>query len=45
MREFATRLRDEVHLDALRDELTRTVAETMKPAQTWVWLRARDDRP
>jgi hypothetical protein len=36
---FATRLRDEVDLDALRSELTGVVGETMQPVHVSVWLR------
>jgi hypothetical protein len=36
---FAARLRQEVDLDTLRDELTGVVAETMQPASVSLWLR------
>jgi hypothetical protein len=36
---FATRLRDQVDLDALHTELLGVVAQTMQPTQTSLWLR------
>jgi hypothetical protein len=38
---FATRLRDEVDLDALEGELLQAVSETVQPDRAGVWLRSR----
>ena len=38
---FAVRLRDEIDLDALRDELLGAVGETLQPAHASLWLRDR----
>ena len=35
---FSAKLREETDLDALSDELTRVVSETMQPAHVSVWL-------
>jgi hypothetical protein len=37
---FATRLRDQVDLDALQTELLAVVDQTMQPAQASLWLRS-----
>ena len=37
---FATRLRDQVDLDALNAELLAVVDQTMQPTRTSLWLRA-----
>jgi hypothetical protein len=37
--EFAARLRQEVDLDSLRDELLTVVGETMQPAKASLWLK------
>jgi hypothetical protein len=37
---FATRLRDQVDLDALHGELLAVVDQTVQPTQTSLWLRA-----
>jgi len=43
---FAVRLRDEIDLDALRDELIGAVGETLQPTHASLWLRgARWPRP
>jgi hypothetical protein len=36
---FATRLRDQVDLDALSAELLSVVDHTMQPAEASLWLR------
>jgi hypothetical protein len=36
---FATRLRDQVDLDALPIELMTTVTEAMQPAHVSLWIR------
>jgi len=38
---FASRLRDEVALDALSAEFRTVVAETMRPAHVSLWIRPR----
>jgi hypothetical protein len=42
---FAERLRDEVALDAVADNLQRTVASSIKPTSFGLWLRASRPRP
>lgn len=37
---FASRLRDEIELDALTDELRMIIHETLQPAHVSLWLRA-----
>ena len=39
---FATRLRDQVDIDALEGELLAAVAETVHPSHASVWLRSND---
>jgi len=39
---FAARLRDEVELDTLRDDLMRVVAETVQPTSVSAWLRGAE---
>jgi hypothetical protein len=36
---FGARLRDQVDLDALHDELLAVVDQTMQPTQAWLWQR------
>jgi hypothetical protein len=38
---FAGRLRDEVSLDAIQEELRDAVHKTMQPAHASVWIRPR----
>jgi hypothetical protein len=42
---FATRLRDELDLDALSAELLVVVDQTMQPTRTSLWLQRSDKRP
>ncbi len=41
---FGARLRDEVDLGNLADELVGVVRETVQPEHAWLWLRTRDTR-
>jgi hypothetical protein len=41
---FATRLRDEVDLDSLTQELVTVVGSTMQPKHASIWLRTSPDR-
>ena len=36
---FAARLREQVDLDALTDELLAVVDQTMEPTMVWLWFR------
>jgi hypothetical protein len=45
---FATRLKDAVDLDSVRDDLASVVTKTLEPAHVWVWINAAEagvDRP
>ena len=39
---FASRLRDEVDLDSIRDDLVGVVRNALEPAQVSVWISQRD---
>lgn len=39
IQEFSTRLRDELDIDSLREDLVRVVHETMEPRSVLLWLR------
>ena len=42
---FASRLREEIDLDALQVELLGVVGDALQPAQVSLWLRDRQNRP
>jgi hypothetical protein len=39
---FGARLRHEADLEALLHEVSKTVHETLQPAQVWLWLRPEE---
>ena len=39
---FAARLKDEVDLDSVRDDLARVVHQALEPAHLSVWISQRD---
>ena len=39
LEEFSSRLRDEVDLDTLTNELLKVVNQTVQPARVWLWVR------
>jgi hypothetical protein len=41
--EFSSKLRDEIHLDAMHDELIDVVHQTMHPSHVSVWVMAAGD--
>ena len=43
LEDFSTKLRDQIDLDALTDELVGVVGETMQPAKVGLWLRAPEE--
>ncbi|MBA2713216.1 MAG: hypothetical protein H0U55_06640 [Rubrobacteraceae bacterium] len=45
MAAYGTRLRDEVDLQTLSDDLLGVVRETMQPAHASLWLRSSDRKP
>jgi hypothetical protein len=45
MAAYGTRLRDEVDLKALSDDLLEAVRETVQPAHASLWLRSPDGKP
>lgn len=40
---FSTRLRDQIHLDALTDEVLTVVGETLQPSYAGLWLKATSE--